>query len=75
MENKRKEAENMEEYCPVYELETEEELSELNPQVDEPEELDPENDPSVELIDDDIYYDKSGKARSKKTGKWVKLNK
>ena len=28
MENKRKEAENMEEYCPVYELETEEELSE-----------------------------------------------
>ncbi len=28
MGNKRKEAENMEEYCPVYELETEEELSE-----------------------------------------------
>jgi hypothetical protein len=28
MENKRKEAENMEEYCPVYEFETEEELSE-----------------------------------------------
>ena len=28
MENKRKEAENMEEYCPFYELETEEELSE-----------------------------------------------
>ena len=28
MENKRKEAENMEEYCQVYEPETEEELSE-----------------------------------------------
>ena len=28
MENKRKEAENMEEYNPIYELETEEELSE-----------------------------------------------
>ena len=53
---------------------TEEELSKLNPQVDEPEELDPENDPSVELINEDIYYDKSGKARSKKTGKWVKVD-
>lgn len=51
---------------------TEEELAELNPQVDEPEELDPENDPSVEIIDEDIYYDRSGRARSKKTGKWVK---
>ncbi len=28
MKNKRKEAENMEEYNPIYELETEEELSE-----------------------------------------------
>ena len=55
---------------------TEEELAELNHQVDEPEELDPENDPSVEIIeDDDIYYDKSGRPRSKKTGKWVKVNK
>jgi hypothetical protein len=54
---------------------TEEELSKLNPQVDEPEDLDPENDPSVELINDDIYFDKSGRARSKKTGKWTKLNK
>jgi hypothetical protein len=57
---------------------TEEELSRLNPQVDEPEELDPENDPSVEVVEDednDIYYDKSGRARSKKTGKWVKLDK
>ena len=61
----------------VKEEPTEEELSKLNPQVDEPEELDPENDPSVELIDEneDIYYDKSGRPRSKKTGKWVKLNK
>lgn len=56
---------------------TEEEIAELNPQIDEPEELDPENDPSVEIIDEneDIYYDKSGRARSKKTGKWVKANK
>jgi hypothetical protein len=54
---------------------TEEELNKLNPQVDEEEELDPENDPSVEVIDDDIYYDKSGRPRSKKTGKWVKVNK
>ena len=57
---------------------TEEELTKLNPQVDEPEELDPENDPSVEVVEDednDIYYDKSGRARSKKTGKWVKLDK
>ena len=54
---------------------TEEELNELNPQVDEEEELDPKNDPSVEVIDDDIYYDKSGRPRSKKTGKWVKANK
>lgn len=57
---------------------TEEELAELNPQVDEPEELDPENDPSVEVIEneeDDIYYDKSGRPRSRKTGKWVKVNK
>lgn len=54
---------------------TEEELSKLNPQVDEPEDLDPENDISVEVVNDDIYYDKSGRARSKKTGKWVKVNK
>lgn len=55
---------------------TEEELSNLNPQVDDEEELDPENDSSVEVIeDDDIYYDKSGRARSKKTGKWVKVDK
>ena len=58
------------------EVPSEEELSELNPQTDEPEELDPENDPSVEVIEDeDIYYDKSGRPRSKKTGKWVKLDK
>ena len=59
------------------EVPTEEELAELNPQVDEPEELDPENDPSVEVVEDneDIYYDKSGRPRSKKTGKWVKLDK
>lgn len=62
------------------EVPSEEELSELNPQTDEPEELDPENDPSVEVVDDDeddkdIYYDKSGRPRSKKTGKWVKLDK
>ena len=54
---------------------TPEDLSKLNPQVDEEEELDPENDPSVEVIDDDIYYDKSGRPRSKKTGKWVKVGK
>jgi hypothetical protein len=60
------------------EVPTEEELAQLNPQVDEPEELDPENDPSVEVIEDeedDIYYDKSGRPRSRKTGKWVKVNK
>lgn len=55
---------------------TAEEMGELNPQIDEPEELDPENDSSVEVIEeDDIYYDKSGRPRSKKTGKWVKVNK
>lgn len=56
---------------------TEEELAELNPQVDEPEELDPENDSSVEVVDVDneIYYDKSGRPRSKTTGKWVKVDK
>lgn len=60
------------------EVPTEEELAQLNPQVDEPEELDPENDPSVEVIEDeedDIYYDKSGRPRSRKTGKWIKVNK
>ena len=52
---------------------TEEDLKVLNPQRDEEEEeLDPENDDSVEVIDDDVYYDKSGRARSKKTGKWTK---
>lgn len=60
----------------VKEEPTEEELLKLNPQVDEPEELDPENDSSVELIEeDDIYYDRSGRPRSKKTGKWVKMDK
>lgn len=56
---------------------TEEELAKLNPQVDEPEELDPENDSSVEVVDvdDEIYYDKSGRPRSKVTGKWVKVDK
>ena len=53
---------------------TEDELNELNPQVDEPEDLDPDNDPSVELIDEDIYFDKSGRARSRKTGKWIKVD-
>ena len=47
---------------------------EINPQVDEEEELKPE-DESIEVLDDDIYFDKAGKARSKKTGKWVKLSK
>lgn len=54
---------------------TEEEVSKLNPQRDEEEEeLDPDNDTSVEVIDEfeDVYYDKSGRARSKKTGKWTK---
>jgi hypothetical protein len=56
-------------------LPTEEDLANLNPQKDEEEEeLDIENDISVEVIeeDDDIYYDKAGRARSKKTGKWTK---
>jgi hypothetical protein len=56
---------------------TEEDLADLNPQIDEEEELDPENDSSVEVIeeeDNDIYYDKSGRPRSKKTGKWVKVD-
>ena len=52
---------------------TEEDLADLNPQRDEEEdELDPENDDSVEVIEEDVYYDKSGRARSKKTGKWTK---
>ena len=65
----------------VAEEPTEEELSKLNPQVDEPEDLDPDNDISIEVVEDttneneDIYYDKSGRPRSKKTGKWVKVNK
>ena len=56
-------------------LPTEEDLANLNPQRDEEEEeLDPDNDISVEVVDEDndIYYDKAGRARSKKTGKWTK---
>ena len=51
-----------------------EEASKLNPQKDEAEDLDPDNDISVEVLDEteDIYYDKSGRARSKRTGRWTK---
>lgn len=50
---------------------TEEELAQLNPQKDEEEEYNP-NDESMEVIDDDLYIDASGRLRSKKTNKWVK---
>ena len=53
----------------------EEELEKLNPQTDEEEEFN-EEDSSMEVIDnEDIYIDKSGRPRSKLTGKWVKMEK
>lgn len=51
----------------------EEELDKLNPQVDDEEEFNSE-DESMEIVDDDIYYDAAGRARSKKTGKWIKVD-
>lgn len=51
------------------------ELDKLNPQTDEEEKIDLENDSSVEVIDDDIFYDKAGRARSKKTGRYTKVPK
>lgn len=51
----------------------EEELKKLNPPSDE-EEAYNANDSSMELVNEDIFYDKNGRARSKTTGKYVKLN-
>lgn len=62
------------------EKEEEEHKDELNPVRDEEESYNPE-DISMEILDDDqtgdedndIYYDAKGRARSKKTGKYVKI--
>ena len=60
-------------------FQTEKALKDLGDKVDskdkdEAEDLDPDNDISVEVLDEteDIYYDKSGRARSKRTGRWAK---
>lgn len=50
---------------------TEEELASLNPPSDQEKEYDPENDDSVEVIEDDVYLDKNGRRRSKTTGRFV----
>lgn len=50
---------------------SEEELASLNPPSDEEKEYDPENDSSVEIIEDDTYLDTRGRKRSKKTGRYV----
>lgn len=55
----------------VEEQPTEEELSNLNPPTEEEKEYDPENDSSVEVLDDDVYIDKKGRKRSKTTGRYV----
>ena len=55
---------------------------EIKPQSDEEEEYNPE-DESMEILEDgetgdednDIYYDANGRARSKSTGKFVKIEK
>lgn len=52
-------------------LPTDEELQNLNPPSEEDKEYDPENDDSVEVIDDDSYIDKQGRRRSKSTGRFV----
>ena len=54
---------------------TQEELDKLNPQIDISDsdvEYDPENDESVELIEDDTFIDSNGRKRSKSTGRFVK---
>ena len=50
---------------------TEEELASLNPPLDEVDDYDPENDESVEVVEDDTYIDKNGRKRSKATGRYV----
>lgn len=51
----------------------EEELKKLIPQSDDEEVLDPENDNSVEVVDDDsnVTIDSKGRKRDKKTGRFV----
>jgi hypothetical protein len=53
---------------------SEEELAKLNPPREDGEEEYNSEDSSMEIVeeDDDIYIDKSGRKRSRKTGKWVK---
>lgn len=50
---------------------SEEELANLNPQVDEEEELNVAEDISVEVVEDDTYIDAKGRKRSKSTGRYV----
>jgi hypothetical protein len=50
----------------------EEVLKTLNPQVEEEESYN-EDDDSMEVLDDDLYYDAKGRLRSKSTGKYVKV--
>ena len=50
---------------------TEEELEKLNPPSDEDIDYDPENDESVEIVDEDSYIDKHGRLRSKSTGRFI----
>ena len=62
-ENDLKEAENVEP--------TAEDLASIIPPSDEEKEYNPEEDESVELIDDEIYIDANGRKRDKKTGRFV----
>lgn len=51
---------------------TEEELASLNPPSDDEKDYDPENDSSVEIIEeDDTYLDSRGRKRSRTTGRYV----
>lgn len=50
---------------------TEEELAALNPPSDEEKEYNPEEDNSVEIIEDDVFIDGNGRKRSKSTGRFV----
>lgn len=50
---------------------TEEELAMINPPTEEEKEYNPEEDNSVEIIEDDTFIDSNGRKRSKKTGRFV----
>lgn len=50
---------------------TEEELSVLNPPTEEEKEYNPEEDSSVEVIEEETFIDSRGRRRSRKTGRYV----